>query len=71
MLQLSIPFSHHHLTQKFQNNNQVDVKICLQKPPSIFPVKGASKEGLTVAGRELAFHCKDDYTPSLAISSHS
>ena len=39
--------------------------------PSIFPVNYASKEGLTVIGRELAFHCIDDYVRSLANSSRN
>ena len=32
----------------------------------MLPVKGANKEGLTVASRELAFHCVDDYKHYLA-----
>ena len=31
-------------------------------------MKGAGKEGLTIAGRELAFHYVDDYAHSLANS---
>ena len=43
----------------------------LTETPSIFPVKGAGKKGLTIAGRELAFRYVDDYTRSLANSSRS
>ena len=34
-------------------------------------MNGAGKAGLTIAGRELAFHCLDDYERSLANSSRS
>ena len=36
---------------------------------SIFTVNGAGKEGLTVAGKELALHCIADYACFLASSS--
>ena len=36
---------------------------------SIFPMNGAGKEGLTIAGKELVLHCIADYTHSLASSS--
>ena len=34
-------------------------------------MNGAGKEGLTIAGRELAFRCVDDYKQSLASSSRN
>ena len=37
--------------------------------PSILPVNGAGKEGLTVTGKELAFPYVDDYVHFLANSS--
>ena len=43
----------------------------LTDTPSILPMNGAGKAGLTVAGRELGFRCIDDYERSLANSSRS
>ena len=37
--------------------------------PSILPVKGASRDGFTIAGSELAFCCVVAYKCSLANSS--
>ena len=39
--------------------------------PSILPINGAGKKGLTIAGRELAVHFVDDYARSLANFSHN
>ena len=43
----------------------------LTDTPSISPMNGAGKEGLTIAGKELALCCVAGYAYSLANSSHS
>ena len=44
-------------------------KIYLLTLHPFWPMNGAGKVGLTVAGRELVFCCIDDYECSLANSS--
>ena len=43
----------------------------LTNTPSILPMNGASKEGLTITGKELALQCIADYACSLANLLHS